>query len=45
MGLEMNGDPAEEVKLNGATWKQKENGTEKVQRTVISTFGFGNDME
>ena len=44
-GMETNGDPAVEVKLNGVEWKQKENGTEKVWRAVILTFGFGNGIE
>ena len=44
-GMEINGDPAVEVKFNGVERKQKGYGMKKIRRTVILTFGFGNGLE
>ena len=44
-GMEINRHPAVELKLNGMEWKRNGNGMERLWRTVILRFGFGNGME
>ena len=44
-GMEINCHPDMEVKLNGMEWKRKGNEMERLWRTMIFPYGFGNGME